>query len=118
NKVAKLVASGLGPHSSYKLITTDGGVSFLTSDSYTIFSKLMLKHPLEQVTAGAGIDVAKSTGGGSTTTVLLVAEVLNKLLPLIRDGMKQSTAVAGCVLPDKRAMSRLTSLALQPGQHL
>jgi len=89
-------------------------VSFLTSDSYTVFSKVMLKHPLEQVTAGAGIDVAKSTGGGSTTTVLLVAEVLNRLLPLIRDGMKQSTAVAGCILAYKKAMAQLDSLAFRP----
>jgi archaeal chaperonin len=118
NRVADLVASGLGPSGRYKLITADGGVTFLTSDAFTIFSKVMLKHPLEQVTAGAGIDVARVTGAGSTTTILLVAEVLNNLLPLIKDGMKQSTVVAGCVLAYKRAMASLDSSAFRPERPL
>lgn len=118
NKVAELVASGLGPNSGYKLITNDGGTSFLTSDTFTIFSKVMLKHPLEQVTAGAGVDVARVSGGGSTTTVLLVAGVLNELLPLIKDGMKQSTALAGSLLAYKQTMAYLDSLAFRPPEPL
>jgi chaperonin GroEL (HSP60 family) len=111
-----MVKSCLGPNSSYKLIVCEDGTTYLASDSRTVFGKVRLRHPLAQVTAGAGVDVSRSTGGGSTTTIILISEILSSLLPLIRDGAKQSTLVAGCTLAYKKAREILDTLYLKPAR--
>ncbi len=93
----ELVKSCLGPNCAYKLIKAESGADFLTSDAFTIFTKVQLTHPLAQVVVGAGVDAARSTGGGSTTTVIIAAQILKNLLALLRSGVKQSVLVSGCL---------------------
>jgi len=107
NNVRDLVKSCFGPNGMYKLILSDSGASFLTSDSLTILSRVKLQHPLAQVIAGSGVDAAKSSGGGSTTTILLATGLLNSLLPLVKLDCKPATILKGVY----RAYSRVRDVA-------
>src|SRR5207245_6023746 len=93
----------------YKLVLSETGANFLTNDSFTILSRIKLDHPLAQVIAGAGVDAARSAGGGSTTTIILASEILNALLSLLKMGYKPSTLLRGCTLAYSRV--RKTSSA-------
>jgi len=93
--VRDLVKPCFGPNGMYKLVLSETGANFLTNDSFTILSRIKLDHPLAQVIAGAGVDAARSAGGGSTTTIILASEILNALLSLLKMGYKPSTLLRG-----------------------
>ncbi len=116
NGVRDLMKPCFGPNGMYKLVLSETGANFLTNDSFTILSRIKLDHPLAQVIAGAGIDAARSAGGGSTTTIILASEILNALLSLLKMGFKPSTLLRGCSLAYSRVRktSSLHSFAPDP----
>lgn len=112
--VMQLVKSCFGPNSSYKLIDTESGASFLTNDAFTIFTRVSLDHPLARVVAGAGVDAARSTGGGSTTTIIIAGQILKNLLPLLKQGIRQGVLVTGCLRALDRIREKKDAFSIAP----
>ena len=112
--VRDLVKPCFGPNGMYKLVLSETGANFLTNDSFTILSRIKLDHPLAQVIAGAGVDAARSAGGGSTTTIILASEILNALLSLLKMGYKPSTLLKGCTLAYSRVRKTSSRLSFAP----
>ncbi|MER3469737.1 MAG: hypothetical protein C4314_07520 [Thermoflexus sp.] len=117
----ELLSPCLGPNALYKLILAEDGSCYLTKDALTIFGKIKLSNPVARILAGAGVDVAKGVGDGSTTTVLLACSIINNTLPLLDLGIKPSELARGCMMAYKRFLSiedRFTFPVHEPQQHL
>ncbi len=86
-----------GPRSMYKLIITEEGTSFLTSDAYTIFARLKVTDPVAQIIVGGGIDTGKNCGDGSSTSILLATRILIELINAQEEGIDSSSILRGCL---------------------
>ena len=85
--VADAVRTTLGPRGMDKLIRQDEKNAIVSNDGATIMRELNVVHPAASVL----VDIAKSQddeiGDGTTTVVLLAAEMLRQCKDLIEDGV-------------------------------
>lgn len=93
--VAEAVRTTLGPRGMDKLVVEGGGKATISNDGATIMKLLEVVHPA----AKNLVEIARSqdaeVGDGTTTVVLLAAELLKQLRPLIEEGMHPQVAIRG-----------------------
>lgn len=85
-KLAKAVASTLGPSGQYVMIQKDRGAPVITNDGVTVAKDIALEDPFENMGAKMAIEVASKTNneaGDGTTTATVIADAI------IRAGMKR-----------------------------
>ena len=93
--VSGAVRSTLGPRGMDKMLIDQDGRVVNTNDGATVLETAMVEHP----TARLLIDVSKSQDliarDGTTTTILILAELLRNSLELTRTGLHPSVIIDG-----------------------
>lgn len=117
-KVHELISPCFGPYSTYKLILSEDGATFLTNDALTIFNKLKLDDPVAQVLAGAGIDTHRATGGGSVTCIILATAIISKLSELRKAGFDQQVLIKGLLYAYREFMRKRYELSFKVDDRL
>ncbi|UJR09951.1 hypothetical protein I4U23_014174 [Adineta vaga] len=101
--VAECIRTTLGPRGMDKLIVDSRGKATISNDGATILKLLEIIHPAARTL----VDIAKSqdaeVGDGTTSVVLLAAEILKSTKTFIDDGMHPTIII--------RAIRKATALA-------
>ncbi len=103
--VAEAIRTTLGPRGMDKLIVDSRGKATISNDGATILKLLEVVHPAARTL----VDIAKSqdaeVGDGTTSVVLLTAEILQNAKTFIEDGMHPTIII--------RAIRKGTALAIK-----
>lgn len=105
--VANIVRSSLGPMGLDKMLVDELGEMLVTNDGATIVQKLEVEHPAAKVLT----DLAKlqddEVGDGTTSVVMLAAELLKRANVLVQQGIHPTLIISGYKLACKEALKHL-----------
>ena len=82
--IARLIKPTLGPNGTDVLITTPFGEIYTTNDGATILREVPITHPAARIAADIALTQERSVGDGTTSSVVLAANLLEHLTPLIK----------------------------------
>jgi T-complex protein 1 subunit alpha len=103
NSIANVVKSSLGPVGLDKMLVDDIGDVQITNDGATILSLLEVEHPAAKVL----VDLAKlqdeEVGDGTTSVVLIAAELLKNAEELVQNKIHPTSIIGGYRLACKEA---------------
>jgi T-complex protein 1 subunit eta len=93
--IADTLASTLGPRGMDKLIVNNRGDASITNDGATILKLLEIVHPAARTL----VDIARAqdaeVGDGTTSVVLLAAQMLKEIRGLVEDGVSSHIITKG-----------------------
>lgn len=93
--VANMVRSSLGPVGLDKMIVDDIGDVTITNDGATILNLLEVEHPAARVLVELAQQQDKEVGDGTTSVVIIAAELLKRANDLIRNNIHPTTIITG-----------------------
>ena len=93
--VANIVKSSLGPVGLDKMLVDDIGDVTITNDGATILSQLEVEHPAARILVDLAQLQDKEVGDGTTSVVILAAELLKRANDLVKNGIHPTTIIAG-----------------------
>lgn len=110
--IAATVASTLGPRGMDKLIVGADGHATISNDGATILRLLDVVHPA----AKSLVDIARAqdaeVGDGTTSVVLLAAELLREAKQFVEDGVSPHVIIKGYRTAARLAIERVNQLAV------
>ncbi|KAJ1372225.1 T-complex protein 1 subunit eta [Parelaphostrongylus tenuis] len=110
--VADSIRTTLGPRGLDKLIVDSKGNTTISNDGATILKLLDIVFPAAKVM----VDIAKSqdaeVGDGTTSVVVLAAEILKRMKPFIEDGVHPQLLIRAVSRASEEALSRLSDSKL------
>lgn len=110
--LADTVKSTLGPKGMNKLVITS--IPIMTNDGATIIKNLKHPHPLFSALKNLASSQEETVGDGTTTTCILLAELLRGAKVLIEKGMHPVTIIDGYNLCKHALINHLNSNHLEP----
>lgn len=93
--LANIVKTSLGPQGLDKMMVDEIGDVTVTNDGATILKKMEVEHPAAKVLVQLSQLQDKEVGDGTTSVVILAAELLNKAYELIRNKVHPSSIISG-----------------------
>lgn len=108
----RLMASNLGPKGTTKMLVSPAGDIKITKDGNVLLHEMHFCHPTASMIARASTAQDAATGDGTTSTVLLIGELLKQAEMLIADGLHPRLLTAGIMLAKERAQLLLQSLCI------
>lgn len=117
--VANIVKSSLGPVGLDKMLVDDIGDVIITNDGATILAQLQVEHPAARLLVDLAQMQDKEVGDGTTSVVLIAAELLKRGMELVsKQGLHPTTILAGYRLALKAAIAYIKQTLLVPVQSL
>eukprot|EP00906_Rhabdomonas_costata_P016640 RCo023889 len=112
--LANILKSSLGPVGMDKMLVDDLGDILVTNDGSTILSRLEVEHPAAKVL----VDLAKlqddEVGDGTTSVVILAAELLKRANHMVQQKIHPTNVIAGYKLAMREAVKYVKqNLSLQ-----
>ena len=101
--VANIVRSSLGPVGLDKMLIDETGEITITNDGATILSLLEVEHPAAQILVELSQLQDQEVGDGTTTVVILAAELLKRANDLVRNKIHPTSIISGYRLAMKEA---------------
>ncbi|RXM90991.1 T-complex protein 1 subunit alpha [Acipenser ruthenus] len=102
--IANIVKSSLGPVGLDKMLVDDIGDVTITNDGATILSLLEVDHPAAKVLCELAQLQDKEVGDGTTSVVILAAELLKNADELVSQKIHPTSIIAGYRLACKEAV--------------
>jgi len=93
--VANIVKSSLGPQGLDKMLVDDIGDVTITNDGATILKQLEVEHPAAKVIVELSQIQDREVGDGTTSVVLIAAELLRRCNLLIQNKIHPTTVISG-----------------------
>merc|ERR1711915_574615 len=103
SSVANIVKSSLGPVGLDKMIVDDVGDVTVTNDGATILKLLEVEHPAARVLVELAKLQDEEVGDGTTSVVIIAAELLKSADDLVKQKIHPTTIIAGYKLACKEA---------------
>ncbi|KAL3914388.1 MAG: hypothetical protein SGILL_006120 [Bacillariaceae sp.] len=113
--VADTIRTTLGPRGMDKLVAT-GPSAVISNDGATIMKLLEIAHPAAKTLVDISMSQDMSVGDGTTSVVLLAAEILTKLKPLVEEGISPTRMIQTIRKTGRLAVDRVASLAIETDQ--
>lgn len=111
--VAESVRSSLGPKGMDKMLVDSFGDVTITNDGATILDEMDVQHPAAKML----VEVAKTqddeVGDGTTTAVVLTAELLGKAEQLLDKDVHPTVVVDGYRIAAEKALEYLEDIAIK-----
>ncbi|ETO29927.1 hypothetical protein RFI_07192 [Reticulomyxa filosa] len=101
--VANIVKSSLGPLGLDKMLVDDIGDVVITNDGATILKKLDLEHPCSRVLVDLANLQDKEVGDGTTSVVIIAAELLRRANELVQQNIHPTSIISGYLKAKKDA---------------
>lgn len=99
--VANILKSSLGPQGLDKMLVNDVGDVTITNDGATILKQLEVQHPAARVLVDLSDLQDQEVGDGTTSVVLIAAELLKRANILVKNGIHPTSIIAGYKLAMK-----------------
>lgn len=103
--VANIVKSSLGPVGLDKMLVDDIGDVLITNDGATILKSLEVEHPAARVLVDLANLQDQEVGDGTTSVVIVAAELLRRGNDLVKNGIHPTTIISGYRAALKAAVS-------------
>lgn len=111
--IAETLASTLGPRGMDKLIVNDRGEAQITNDGATILKLLDIVHPAARTL----VDIARAqdaeVGDGTTSVVLLAAQLLKEVRGYIEEGVSPHIIMKGFRQASQLAVKRVEEIQIK-----
>lgn len=101
--VANIVKSSLGPVGLDKMLVDDIGDVTITNDGATILKMLEVEHPAAKVLVELAELQDKEVGDGTTSVVIIAAELLKRANDLVRNKIHPTSIISGYRLAMREA---------------
>ncbi|KAK4797619.1 hypothetical protein SAY86_029945 [Trapa natans] len=101
--VANIVKSSLGPVGLDKMLVDDFGDVTITNDGATILKMLEVDHPAAKVLVELAELQDKEVGDGTTSVVIVAAELLKRANDLVRNKIHPTSIISGYRLAMREA---------------
>ncbi|EPY54238.1 chaperonin-containing T-complex alpha subunit Cct1 [Schizosaccharomyces cryophilus OY26] len=102
--IANIVKSSLGPVGLDKMLVDDIGDVTVTNDGATILSLLDVEHPAGKVLVELAQQQDKEVGDGTTSVVIIAAELLRRANELVKNKIHPTTIITGYRLAIREAV--------------
>jgi len=102
--VANTLRSSLGPVGLDKMLVDDIGDVIISNDGATILKNLEIEHPAARVLVELADLQDQEVGDGTTSVVLLAAELLNRGNELVKGHIHPTSIISGFRLASKEAV--------------
>jgi T-complex protein 1 subunit alpha len=112
--VANIIKSSLGPVGLDKMLVDDIGDVTITNDGATILAQLEVEHPAARLLVDLAQLQDKEVGDGTTSVVLIAAELLRRGNDLVKNGLHPTTILAGYRAALKAAVAYIKSNIMLP----
>ena len=109
--LAGAVRSTLGPRGLDKMLVDSDGSSLVTNDGVTVLETAQIEHPTARLLIAASASQDKVARDGTTTTVVLTAELLQNALEMVRSGIHPSIVINGYSIAQKECLDELESMS-------
>ncbi|KAK0393764.1 hypothetical protein QR680_000393 [Steinernema hermaphroditum] len=104
--IANIVKSSLGPVGLDKMLVDDVGDVIITNDGATILKQLEVEHPAGKVLVELAQLQDEEVGDGTTSVVIVAAELLKAADQLVKAKLHPTTVINGYRLACKEAIRR------------
>merc|ERR550539_174217 len=101
--IANIVKTSLGPVGLDKMLVDDVGDVTITNDGATILQRLDVEHPAAKVLVELAGLQDKEVGDGTTSVVILAAELLKRANELVKQGVHPTAIISGYLKAKKEA---------------
>ena len=105
--IANVVKSSLGPQGLDKMLVDETGEVVITNDGATILKLLSIEHPAAKILADLAQIQDKEVGDGTTSVVILAAELLRRATQLIKNKVHPTTVISGYRMALKEAIKHI-----------
>ncbi|CCI40150.1 unnamed protein product [Albugo candida] len=102
--VANIVKSSLGPVGLDKMLVDDIGDITITNDGATILKQLEVEHPAAKVLVELAGLQDQEVGDGTTSVVIIAAELLKRANELVKNKIHPTSIIAGYRLAMREAV--------------
>ena len=116
--VANILKSSLGPQGLDKMLVDDIGDVLVTNDGATILQKLEVQHPAAKVLQELSKLQDSEVGDGTTSVVLIAAELLRRANELVKSGIHPTSIIQGYRIAMKEAIKYVQSTIALKSAHL
>lgn len=93
--ISNIVKSSLGPIGLDKMLVDDIGDVTITNDGATILRRLEVEHPAAKVLVELAELQDSEVGDGTTSVVIIAAELLKRGIELVKNGIHPTTIMTG-----------------------
>lgn len=93
--IANIVKTSLGPQGLDKMMVDDIGDVVITNDGATILNNLSVEHPAAKILVDLAQIQDREVGDGTTSVVILAAELLKRGNELIQNKIHPTTVISG-----------------------
>ena len=102
--LANIVKTSLGPLGLDKMMVDDIGEVTITNDGASILKLLEVKHPAAKVLVDLAHQQDEEVGDGTTSVVIIAAELLKRAQDLVVNGLHPTTIITGYRIACKEAV--------------
>jgi thermosome len=110
--VAESVRSALGPRGMDKMLVDSFGDVTITNDGRTILDEMDIQHPAAKMMVEVAKTQDKEAGDGTTSSVIVAGELLNRAEELIDKNIHPTIIIEGYRLAAQKALETLDKIAL------
>jgi T-complex protein 1 subunit zeta len=107
-----VLKSNLGPRGTMKMLVSGAGDIKLTKDGNVLLHEMQIQHPTASLIAKASTAQNEQTGDGTTSTVLLIGELLKQSEIYINDGLHPRVVADGFELAKKKTLEILEQIKI------
>lgn len=93
--IQDVMKSNLGPKGTMKMLVSGGGDIKITKDGNVLLHEMQIQHPTASLIARASTAMDDITGDGTTSTVLIIGELLKQADLYISEGLHPRIIVEG-----------------------
>ncbi|CCJ28619.1 unnamed protein product [Pneumocystis jirovecii] len=116
--LSNLLKSSFGPVGLDKMLVDDIGDVTVTNDGATLLSMLHVEHPTGKILVELAQQQDKEVGDGTTSVVIIAAELLRRANELVKNKIHPTTIITGYRLALKEATKYLTEVLQVKVDHL
>ncbi|MEL0100824.1 MAG: TCP-1/cpn60 chaperonin family protein, partial [Euryarchaeota archaeon] len=106
------VRSTLGPKGLDKLLVDDTGGTLVTNDGVTVLETATVEHPVAKMIISASSTQDKVARDGTTSTVVICAEMLRNAWYLVGQGVHPATISRGYAQAEQLALGYLDEISI------
>ena len=114
--LAGAVRSTLGPKGLDKLLIDDQGRTLLTNDGVTVLENARVEHPVAKMIINTSSTQDKVARDGTSTTVVMCAEMLRNAWELVRQGIHPAIVARGFSQAEKFAIDALRDISIDANE--
>lgn len=108
--IQDVLKSNLGPKGTMKMLVSGSGDIKITKDGNVLLQEMQIQHPTASLIARVCTAQDSITGDGTTSTVLIIGELMKQADMYISEGLHPRILTEGFNLAKERALTVLTSM--------